>query len=375
MKLSKAQLISTVASYVDSNKISIETFTETRANTVNLLDTIAKIFTIPSVYVDKLEMFNGEDLSYGKTVQEWSADLILPEDYDAEGKGALAPHNSTYRPVSFSYTLGRKKISQTIYNNDLERAVHNAQQFAELIASKTKAMYDSEVVLRYQIKKQALGVLIAKCVYETTLSNATAWTDADHSTVNALFKKSSSPSKVAILVKPYEAGDADDYADAIAKGFLVELNLVEEIAKPVDTDTGEAFVKAVKGAVEEASDMSEGNSLNGNTLGTVEGLVLITRQGIAPVIDVDVQAGAFHTDKVSLPAKMVTVNDFGSADASYYGILMDSRGMRLFNSYRAVRENLNGDGDFLNLFFHTENTVHISRNTFVRIYKAPVIAQ
>ena len=32
--------------------------------------------------------------------------------------------------------------------------------------------------------------------------------------------------------------------------------------------------------------------------------------------------------------------------------------------------NINGDGDFLNIFRHTEDTAHVSRNTFVRIYQA-----
>ena len=50
---------------------------------------------------------------------------------------------------------------------------------------------------------------------------------------------------------------------------------------------------------------------------------------------------------------------------------MDARGIKLHNTYRAVRENLNGDGDWLNLFFHVEYPCHVSRNTFVKVYKAP----
>lgn len=371
MKLSKAQLTSIVASYVADGKISIDSFSATYNNSVGLLDTISKIFTIPSNYVDKLEMFNGEDLTYGKTIEEWKSDLILPEDYDEDGDGALAPHKSTYRPVSFSFTLGRKKIPQTIYNNDLERAVHNAEQFAELIADKTKAMYDSEIVFKYQMKRQALGVLIARCIAQMDASQATAWTDVAHSTLNALFKKDAAATDTYLLVKKYAQGDASSFADAVAKGYLIKMELVSKIAKPVDTSTGEDFVRQVKADVEIAGDISEGHSLNGNTLGALasEGLLLITTQGIAPVIDVDVQAGAFHQEKVALPAKQVVIPDFGNDTSGAYAILMDARGMRLFNSYRAVRENLNGDGDFLNLFYHTENTCHISRNTFVKVYK------
>ena len=90
-----------------------------------------------------------------------------------------------------------------------------------------------------------------------------------------------------------------------------------------------------------------------------------------PSIEVPVQAGAFHQDKVALPTKIVVVPDLGSADEDVYGILLDARGVRCHNTYRAVRENVNGEGDFLNMFFHTENTAFVSRNSFVRVYQKP----
>lgn len=57
MILTKEALKKSVATYVDENKISVASFSATYANTVGLLDTIAKIFTIPSDYVDKLAFF------------------------------------------------------------------------------------------------------------------------------------------------------------------------------------------------------------------------------------------------------------------------------------------------------------------------------
>lgn len=375
MKLSLAQLKSVIATYVDENKISVETFTATKNNTVGLLDTLGKIYTLQDNFGDKLAVFDGEDLSFGKNIEQWKADLILPEDYDASGSGALAPHRSTYRPVSFSFTLGRKKIPQTIDYNDVERAVHNEGQFAEIIASKYKVMSDSEILMRYQIKRQGLGVLIARCIYAMDATNATAWTDVAHSTINALFKADANATDVYTLVKPYAQGGASNFADAVAKGYLIKNELVTEIAKPVDTETGEAFVTQIKKDVEIAGDVSEGHSLNGNTLGSdADRLVLVQLQGISPVVDVKVMAGAFHEDKVSLPAEQITIKDFGNDNSGAYAILMDRRGMRLHNTYRAVRENNNGDGDFLNLFAHSEWTLEISRNSFVKVYKpAPVV--
>lgn len=369
MKLTLPLLKSAITTYVKRNKISVETFSVTKDNTVGLLDTIGKIFWIPNTYIDKLYIFDGEDLSFGKTVEEWAADLIQPEDYDASGSGALAPHRSTYRPVSFSFTLGRKKIPQTIDYNDVERAVHNEAQFVELIASKYKVINDSETLMRYQIKKEGLAVLIARCLAQMDPSEATAWTDANHSTINDLFKENADATIVYLLVKPYTAGDASSFADAIAKGFLVKMDLVSYLAKPVDTSTGEDFVEQLKKDVEVAGDASEGHSLNGNTLGVVDNqLVLIKAQGIAPVLDTKVLAGAFHEDRVSLPAESVTINGFGSDNNGVYAILCDRRIMRLHNTYKAVRENLNGDGDFINLFAHSEWTLHISRNCFVKVY-------
>ncbi|MBO7731122.1 MAG: hypothetical protein J6S67_01165 [Methanobrevibacter sp.] len=379
MKLSIAQLSSVLASYVDENKISVASFSETRNNTVGLLDKIGKIFTITTNFVDKLALFDGEDLSFGKTVEEWASDLILPEDYDATGANALAPHDSTYRPVFYSYTLGRKVIPQTIRNNDIERAVHNEGQFISIIEDKTKKMYDSETMLKYGIKREALGVLAEMCRYAMDSSNAT-WTIATEATsvgssaraVNALLYITGN-SKMYVVVKPIPASSGLTGATAISGGYVIALDLVSELAQPVDTSTGEAFIEQVKKDVEIASDYSEGHSLNGNTLGATpeDGLVLVLKQGIMPSIEVQVQAGAFHQDKVALPTKIVVVPDLGSADEDVYGILLDARGVRCHNTYRAVRENVNGEGDFLNMFFHTENTAFVSRNSFVRVYQKP----
>jgi hypothetical protein len=377
-KLSIAQLTSVVSNYVASNKISVESFSETRANSVGLLDTLGKIYTLWQNYGDKLVLFDGEDLSFGKTIEEWAQDLILPEDFDASGSTTLAPHESTYRPVSFSYTLGKKTIPQTIRNNDIERAVHNIAQFEEIIAGKTKALYDSETMFRYALKRQALGVLIERCAdaMDSTNADVTLATEGTsisgaHS-VNELFYVTAT-SKMYVLVKPIASGAGLTGTTAIAGGYLILLDLVKEIAIPVSDVTGEAFIQQVLADVEVASDFSEGHSLNGNTLGgnPEAGLVLVIKQGIMPALKVQTLAGAFHREELAIPAEIVVVPNFGDAAADFYAVLVDRRIMRLHNTYRAVRENMNGQGDFLNMYYHTENTVHVSRNCFVKVYKAP----
>lgn len=370
-KLSFAELQALVTSLVTTSKISNASFVETRDNTVGLLDKIGKIVTLDTVYtIDKLNAFDGEYLSFGKTIEEWQEDLILPVTYDPTGANALSPHDPTYRPVFYSYTLGRKNVPTTIRNNDLERAVHFEEQFVSIVAMKYKRLEDSMAQYRYDVKREMLAKFIDLCEYEMDPSNATSFSaSTSYATVNTLLK-SGSPAQVGILVKKYTANDATNWADAIAKGYVILLDLVTTIAQPVDTSTGEAFIEQVKKDIEVFSDSSEGHSLNGNTLGATEGLCLIVKQGIVPSLEVQTWAGAFNENRVLVPCEIIVVKDFGSANSKYYAVLMDKRAMRLHNTYNATRENPNGEGDFLNVFRHTEDTAYISRNVAVKVYKA-----
>ena len=64
MKLSFAQLKAIVSEYVSENKISVATFEITRDNTALLVDKIAKLFTLDTSFIDKLAVFEGEELSF-----------------------------------------------------------------------------------------------------------------------------------------------------------------------------------------------------------------------------------------------------------------------------------------------------------------------
>ena len=370
--LTYPELKTFVASVVTAAKLSNASFSATRDNTAGLLDKIGKIVTLDTNYaIDKLNMFDGEYLSFGKTIEEWSEDLILPEDYDSTGAHALSPHDPSYRPVFYSYTVGRKVIPTTVRNNDLERAVHFEEQYVQLISMKLKRLSDSMAAYRYQVKREMLAKLISLCDAAMSATNATFTASTAYS-VGTLLKDANTPTKFGIVFKKIEVADAlANWAAAVSGGYIVEYDLIQKISMPVDESTGEAFIKQVKTDVERASDENAGNSLNGNFLGATEGLVLIINQGIMPSLDVDTLAGAFHADKLAVPAEIVVVKDFGSDTSNSYAVLMDRRGMRLHNTYNATRENINGDGDFINYFRHTEDTAYASRNTFVKVYRKP----
>lgn len=367
-KLSMAQITEIAQTYVSENSVSVAEFVATKNNSAGLVDKIGKLVMLDTSYVDKLATFEGERLSFGKTIEEVNQDLILPEAFSEDGNGALSLHKPTYRPAFYSYTLGRKKFPISIQYDDLERAVHFEGQYAELMAMKTKRLFDSYAVWRYQVKREILAKLIGYA--DDVKTEATSYSASSSYAVGDYIKNSST---YGIVVKPITASQTatNSWAKCVAGGWVIVLDLVQEIAVPTNTATGETFVKQLRADLEVGSDISEGHSLNGNTLGATDGLVLLTKQGVMPVLNVDVEAGAFHLDKVSVPAEQITIKDFGSDDTGVYAILCDRRMIKLHNTYEAVRENLNGDGDFLNMFLHSEDTAFISRNCFFKIYRNP----
>lgn len=372
MKFSNPQLKVAIASYVDANKISVETYEATRNNVAGLLDKIGKIFTLDTSYIDKLAFFDGDFLSMAKNLEEWQEDLLLPADYDPTGANTLSPHDPSYRPAFYSQTLGQKTFATTIRNNNLERAVHFIEQFNELVAMISKRLFDSEAMWRYAEKRQLIGLMIAECgdVYSTT-KTFTASTKYD---VGEHLRSASSglSIKYGIVVKPIAVATAlSSWAEAIAGGYVIEQDLITKIAKPVDTSSAEAFIKQLRNDVEIAGDYSEGHSLSGSTLGATENLVLLVKQGIMSSLDVDAMAGAFHLDKIGLPAEVVVIKDFGSSDTQTFAVLCDRRSVRLHDSYRAVREQMNAQGDFINYFLQTEVTAHYSKNTYLKVYQEP----
>ena len=150
----------------------------------------------------------------------------------------------------------------------------------------------------------------------------------------------------------------------------VTAKLVATIAQPTNTATAEAFIKQIKQDVESASFPNEGG-LNASLIGAAPELVLYVKKGVMPVVEVDALAGAFNEGRLAIPAKVKVVDDFGTmTNTGVYAILVDPRGIKLHRDYHAIRQSENADGDFINYVDHSEHTGFISKNTFIKVYKA-----
>lgn len=357
------QLETLIASYVARNKIANTTFNATKNNIVGLVDKIGKIVTLDTGFFDKLPEMNGEDLPLGKTVEEYYMDLIKPYEFarDASHENTLKFYSPSHRPVAYSYSLGKKTFPISIPNDDIERAVNNIAEYEVVVAQITKRLNDSVAVWKYGVKRELLGS-IAEFV-NTEYTGATAVTQAQTYTEGATYSNSGH-TYIAVATTT----ENSTIANAVADGVLVELKMKRVLPIPTDESSGENFIQACLEAVEIASDVSEGYSLNGNTIGAENGLRLYVKQGVMPAVQVKTIAGAFHKEELAIPAELKVIKDFGSTLVNCYAILMDARGARLHEGYNAVREQFNGAGDFLTLFHHLECTAFASRNTFLTIF-------
>ena len=318
-KMTLDQLNSFVATYVAAAKQAGEWIG--RATSVfGLMEKIGKQITIDGNFEDKLPELDGEDLPYGKTIEEWFLDLILPTTYTAPQDGqtyGVKYAKPTAEQASYCYTLGRRKLETSKPYDDYERAALGATEAANFSTKIVERLYNSESLYRYTQKKQLLANMIAKAEAATNAST-----------------------------------------------------LVQTIAAPTDTNSAEAFIKQVKEDVETAGFANEGHNLGNCLIGAAPEMTLFIKKGVMPTIEVDALAGAFNRGDLAIPAKIKVVDDFGDNNTGVYAMLVDTRGVKLHNGYRAIRTDEHGGEDFVTFTLHSENTGFISKYTFVKVYKS-----
>lgn len=293
---------------------------KTNGNFIQLVDKIGKIVTLDGVFADKLKEMDGEDLPLGKTIEEYFIDLTLPEVYsDAATEGAKdnTPNLPNMEEVCYNYTLGKTKIKTTIPYNDYERACNDVSEAARISTKIISRLDDSYEMQKFGMKKQLLANVISKAAAATNTAK-----------------------------------------------------LVSELAVPTDASTGETFMKKMKIHIEDASFATEGNNLGNYLIGAAPSLKLYVKKGVIPSLEVDTLSGAFHEEKLAIPASIEVVDDFGDDKSNVYAILMDTRMCKLHPTYKAIRTAPNADGDFVNYVLHAEHTGYISKSTYVHCFKA-----
>lgn len=308
--LTKEQLKEKAAAYVDATKQVQDTFTASVDDFTKTLTKIGEQVTIYLPHVDKLPELQGNELPFGEVIEEYLVNDFLPEDYTYVDNGEIkAAPRPTFDQAAYSLPLTDKLFQLGIPYSQFQRVSLDAGAYAGLVSSSLSTLDSSYNAWNYACKRQLLG-------------------------------------------------NAAEKAKTAGKS--------ESIAVPADATTGEAFIKRVKELCEIASDMNDHN-IAGHTCAAAPELKLYVKQGVLPSLEVDTLAGAFHDEKLAVPAEIKTVLDFGDSEA--FAILIDPRGIKLkddINEVESIAANF-----VVSTKRHVKQTGFISKYGFIHVfYKA-----
>ena len=313
MALTIDTLKTAAATYVDATKQLKSTYTPTVDDFTKCVTKIGKMTTLYLPIADKLPELSGDNLPYGETIEEFMVNDFLPSPYTyVDQAGKTNARRATFDEAVYSYPLQMQKFELGVSRTQFQRVALGERSFTDLVSYTLSTLDSSTNAWNYASKRQLIG----------------------------------------------------NMATEAAKNS----KLVSSIAKPIDTATGEAFIKKVKELVEIAKDMNDHN-LAGHACGSAPSLKLYVKQGVMPSLEVDTMAGAFNEAKLAVPAEVKTVLDFGNADASIYAILVDERAIKLHDDINKVTTDYTAGDDQDNFYRLLKQTGFISKYAFVHVFK------
>lgn len=298
-----------VAGVLQDAKIaqSAETFAAVINDTTGLVEKCMDQICLNQLFTDKLPELDGDEKEFGAYVEEYGMGLLVPKAATTlvDGQSYGVPYYAPAVQGTFhSWKLPEYIVAGSTSYNKYKSSMKSPEAYASFVSSVLKQMIDSYNQARYEEKKELLG-----------------W----------------AANNVAVK---------------------------QVLAKPVDTASGEAFIKAVKNIAEDASfarDITVGDKTI--TLGAAEGLTLYLNKGIMSSLEVDTLAGAFNKEDLAMPVTIKVV-DFGATGMGTnqaYGLIVDNRAIKLFPNRNTVGEDVNAYHDFVTVSRHVIDTPFVSK--------------
>ena len=298
-----------VAGVLQDAKIaqSAENFTAVINDTTGLVEKCMDQICLNQLFTDKLPELDGDEKEFGAYVEEYGMGLLVPKAATSlvDGQSYGVPYYAPAVQGTFhSWKLPEYIVAGSTSYNKYKSSMKSPEAYSSFVSSVLKQMIDSYNQARYEEKKELLG-----------------W----------------AANNVAVK---------------------------QILAKPVDTTSGEAFIKKVKDIAEEASfarDITVGEKTI--TLGAAEGLTLYLNKGIMSSLEVDTLAGAFNKEDLAMPVTIKVV-DFGAngmGTNQAYGLIVDNRAIKLFPNRNTVGEDVNAYHDFVTVSRHVIDTPFVSK--------------
>lgn len=298
-----------VAGVLQDAKIaqSAENFTAVINDTTGLVEKCMDQICLNQLFTDKLPELDGDEKEFGAYVEEYGMGLLVPKAAPTlvDGQSYGVPYYAPAVQGTFhSWKLPEYIVAGSTSYNKYKSSMKSPEAYASFVSNVLKQMIDSYNQARYEEKKELLG-----------------W----------------AANNVAVK---------------------------QILAKPVDTVSGEAFIKKVKDIAEDASfarDITVGEKTI--TLGAAEGLTLYLNKGIMSSLEVDTLAGAFNKEDLAMPVTIKVV-DFGATGMGTnqaYGLIVDNRAIKLFPNRNTVGEDVNAYHDFVTVSRHVIDTPFVSK--------------
>ena len=298
-----------VAGVLQDAKIaqSAENFTAVINDTTGLVEKCMDQICLNQLFTDKLPELDGDEKEFGAYVEEYGMGLLVTKTANSivNDQSYGVPYYAPAVQGTFhSWKLQEYIVAGSTSYNKYKSSMKSPEAYSSFVSNVLKQMIDSYNQARYEEKKELLG-----------------WA-----------------------------------ANNVATKTV--------IAKPVDTTSGEAFIKKVKDIAEEASfarDITVGEKTI--TLGAAEGLTLYLNKGIMSSLEVDTLAGAFNKEDLAMPVTIKVV-DFGAngmGTNQAYGLIVDNRAIKLFPNRNTVGEDVNAYHDFVTVSRHVIDTPFVSK--------------
>lgn len=298
-----------VAGVLQDAKIaeSAENFTAVINDTTGLVEKCMDQICLNQLFTDKLPELDGDEKEFGAYIEEYGMGLLVPKAAAnlVDGQSYGVPYYAPAVQGTFhSWKLPEYIVAGSTSYNKYKSSMKSPDAYSSFVSNVLKQMIDSYNQARYEEKKELLS-----------------WA-----------------------------------ANNVATKTV--------IAKPISTETGEAFIKKVKDIAEEASfarDITVGTKTI--TLGAAEGLTLYLNKGIMSSLQVDTLAGAFNKEDLAMPVtiKIVDFGANGMGTNKAYGLIVDNRAIKLFPNRNTVGEDVNAYHDFVTISRHVIDTPFVSK--------------
>lgn len=262
-------------------------YTPTKNEFLNMLVNKIGLTIVSRIeYANRFSVFKGEPIRYGDTIEDIYVDLVEAQAYNPNNENPFPQKKPNINTLY--HKVDREMQYKVTINDDLLRRAFRSQDGVNnLVTSIIDSLYTSKSYDEYLMTKHLLS------------------------------------------------------GDIYGKVVEIPTGTTKEIAQNT--------LSIIRSMISAMSYMStEYNKLNTNQNTSSNDVYLILRSDIRLSIDMDVLAGIFNLDKVSLDAHIIEVDSF--EDENHLFSLIDRRGMRIHDALDDAETIRNPEGKYTNYY-------------------------